>query len=124
MSSIITLFLWGLVNIIATNWLCSFLALGDVAHLATALEASLIQTSGSAAISVFVVAVIAALGHFDDSVTTDRVRFVAEGRNKSSTLVPFFDFAVLASFSQFAVITLLSFLDDVVPTERTQTWLT
>jgi hypothetical protein len=117
--SIITFFFWGLENVIAANWLDSFLAFRDVPELATANETGLIQASGTAAVLVFVVAVVAALGHFDHSVAADRIRSETKGRSESSTLVSFLDFAVLASLTVF-VIALLLFLDDAVPAHRTR----
>ena len=114
MFSVVTFFFWGLENVIAANGLYNDLALGDIPQLATALEASLVKASGSAAISVFGVAVVAALGHFGHSVAADRIRSETEGRSESSTLVPFLDFAVLTALT-IPVIALLLILDDVVP---------
>ena len=114
MFSVVTFFFWGLENVIAANGLNSFLALGNIPKVTTTQEASLVQTGGTAAISVFVVAVVAALGHFGHSVAADRIRSETEGRSESSTLVPFLDFAVLTALT-IPVIALLLILDDVVP---------
>ena len=117
--AIVALFFWRLENTIAANGLDNDFALGDIPQLATALEASLVQANCTAAVPVFVVAIVTTLGHFDHSVAADRIRSETEGRNESSALIPFFDFAVLASLTVF-VVTLLLILDDAVPAHRTR----